>query len=147
MAQEGRHGYQRPEHGIHVPHQWEFADAAARLAAIGFQTADLYKLALQLDDMTLWILSSISPITWTQIGGADSSVRRGTYSVVDVGLQTIPISPPVINAGYHIAVPYIVSEIDGQPYITLCVPVLATRQVNQFEVWAPITGDIQWAIM
>lgn len=54
---------------IHVPHNWEYADAAARTAATGFVLLDLYKLALQLDDLSLWQLTDIAPL-WQQVGAS-----------------------------------------------------------------------------
>lgn len=59
---------------IHIPHQWAYADAAERTAAVGFVSTDLHKLALQLDDMTFWVVSAIvdedTPVTWVQVGGS-----------------------------------------------------------------------------
>src|SRR5262245_346206 len=55
---------------IHIPHNWEYANAAAREAATGFVDADLKKLALQLDDSSLWILTAVDP-TWVRVGAAD----------------------------------------------------------------------------
>lgn len=66
----------------HRPYADVYADAAARLAATGFERAfgggivpfdsnDLYKKALQLDNATEWILTAITP-TWVQISGTGS---------------------------------------------------------------------------
>ena len=54
---------------IHVPHTWEFADAAAREASGDYISTDLYKFALQLDDKSLWLLTAVTP-TWKEIGKA-----------------------------------------------------------------------------
>lgn len=51
------------------PFRWIVADAAARLALPGLVIGDLNRLALQLDDNTVWLLTAISPATWAQIGG------------------------------------------------------------------------------
>lgn len=53
----------------HAPHSWEYADATARAAATGFVLADLYKLALQVDNDSLWILTATTP-TWVAVAGA-----------------------------------------------------------------------------
>jgi hypothetical protein len=53
--------------GIHIPHAYSYADATARGAASGFTSDDLYKLALQTDNNTLWILTAVTP-TWVQVG-------------------------------------------------------------------------------
>jgi hypothetical protein len=57
---------------IHAPHNWEFADAAARAAANITDPTLEKRLALQLDDMSLWLLASVSPLTWAPIGGGGS---------------------------------------------------------------------------
>lgn len=49
----------------HAVHFKEYVNQAEREAAHGFNEMDLYKIALQLDDKTLWVLSSIDPTTWT----------------------------------------------------------------------------------
>ncbi|WP_164561997.1 hypothetical protein [Nitratidesulfovibrio vulgaris] len=53
---------------VHVPHAFEYANATARTGATGFATSDLFKLALQLDDYTVWMLTAISPVSWKQVG-------------------------------------------------------------------------------
>ena len=53
---------------VHVPHAFEYANATARTGATGFATSDLFKLALQLDDYTVWMLTTISPVSWKQVG-------------------------------------------------------------------------------
>jgi len=55
---------------IHVPHAFEFANAADRIAGTGytFTSADVLKVALQLDTYSLWILTDDSPITWVGVG-------------------------------------------------------------------------------
>jgi hypothetical protein len=65
---------------VHRPYAAIYADSAARLAATGFVRAlgggvvafdstDLYKKVLQLDDASEWILTAITP-TWVQVAGA-----------------------------------------------------------------------------
>lgn len=54
---------------IHVPYQWTYADAAARGAATGFVVTDVGKLARQLDDNSLWMLTDDTPETWVAVGG------------------------------------------------------------------------------
>jgi hypothetical protein len=62
---------------VHQPYNWSYADAAARTAATGFVAADVGKLARQLDDDSLWMLTDDSPETWVQIGGTGVS---GTFT-------------------------------------------------------------------
>ena len=56
----------------HPIHNWEYADAAARIAATGFLAADQYKVALQLSDFTYWILSNYAGPTWQQTSSSGS---------------------------------------------------------------------------
>lgn len=69
---------------VHVPHAFEYADAPTRQAATGFDTKDVKKLALQLDDYSIWMLTSISPVTWNKLGGGASGattfLQTGTTS-------------------------------------------------------------------
>jgi len=53
---------------IHAPFQWVYADETEREADSGFGAADLYKVALQLDDASVWILTEVTP-TWSAVGG------------------------------------------------------------------------------
>lgn len=59
---------------IHIPHNWEYADAAARTAAVITDITLIKHLALQLDDgsgnATFWLLTGVSPATWLAVGGA-----------------------------------------------------------------------------
>lgn len=52
---------------VHTPFQWEFATAALRTDYTTTDSAELHKLALQTSDYTVWILTSLSPMTWSQI--------------------------------------------------------------------------------
>lgn len=54
---------------IHVINTWTYANSAARDAATGFTSDDVYKVAVQSDDNSIWILTDHSPITWMQVGG------------------------------------------------------------------------------
>lgn len=53
---------------VHQPFSYEYANAAARTGASGFVAADVYKLAVQTDNDTVWMLTSTAP-TWKQIDG------------------------------------------------------------------------------
>lgn len=55
---------------VHRAHNWEYADAAARVAATGMVAGDVGKLALQLDNSSLWVLTDDSPVTWASPSAA-----------------------------------------------------------------------------
>lgn len=62
-----------------IPFRWTYADATARAAASGFTSADLYSLALQLDNGTIWILTATTP-TWVAAAGSglvDPTTTKG----------------------------------------------------------------------
>lgn len=50
------HGYLTIDNGIHSPFQWVFESASARNSFSGFTENDLYKLCLQLNDNSIWML-------------------------------------------------------------------------------------------
>ena len=47
----------------HVPHSYEYVNAAARTGASGFVAGDIGKFALQTDNNSLWMLTATTP-TW-----------------------------------------------------------------------------------
>lgn len=76
------HSKQTIAQGIHGIAAFSYANQAARLAAGPFLSSDLYKVAVQLNDNSLWVLTSISPITW-QANGSQSLAQ-----VLDQGNTT-----------------------------------------------------------
>ena len=63
-----------PLNDRHAPHNYEYADATAREAAVGFVNGDIGKLALQLDDYSYWVLSATTP-AWVNV---QTSLTSGT---------------------------------------------------------------------
>jgi hypothetical protein len=55
------------EERVHSPFFRLYADSTARLADSGFVSDDVNKVALQLDDATMWRLTDESPITWATL--------------------------------------------------------------------------------
>ena len=53
----------------HVIHFREYADKNAREHAQGLDASHLHKVALQRDEDTLWLLTSINPVEWKGLGG------------------------------------------------------------------------------
>jgi hypothetical protein len=52
---------------IHVIHTYTYANQTARLAATGFVSADIGKVAYQTDNSTVWVLVGYSPILWSEL--------------------------------------------------------------------------------
>ena len=61
---------------IHQIHNWEYADETEREDETDVTAADVGKLARQLDDNTLWMLTDDSPVTWVQVGGSSVSYPK-----------------------------------------------------------------------
>ena len=74
----------------HEVHAFEFADAAARNAGTGYTFAidDEKKIALQLSDNTLWVLASISPLSWAPVAGVTGTVALGNGGTGQTSAQT-----------------------------------------------------------
>lgn len=86
---------------IHKPYAAVYADSTERLAATGFVRAegggtlpfdstDLYKIVLQLNDASEWILTAITP-TWVQVSGAGSLANDSITNslLANMATQTI----------------------------------------------------------
>lgn len=63
---------------IHTPFNWEFADAAARLAASP-DPSEVGLVCLQLDTMVSYRLTDVSPLTWVGIEGASAAAGDKNY--------------------------------------------------------------------
>ena len=72
-----RHQKQLITDGIHTPIAWKFATLTDRLnftplegsplTSVELTIDDLYRLGLQLDDDSVWMLTAVSPLTWVQL--------------------------------------------------------------------------------
>jgi hypothetical protein len=90
---------------IHRLANWEYATAAARLAATGFTADDVGKIAKQIDSGTFWELTAVTP-TWAQIGGGsnlqvDITIGTETSNEIEVTLQLQDSSGNNITSGNH----------------------------------------------
>jgi hypothetical protein len=71
---------------VHVPYIQIFADESERLAdADTYDAFDLYKKALQVDTVTEYILTSISPITWSALASGGAAV---TENLIPLGMSS-----------------------------------------------------------
>jgi hypothetical protein len=74
----------------HIVYSWTYANATARNAATGFALADLGKVAWQLDDNSLYLLTATTP-SWTLIGAM--------ASMTDVTLIDFDTAGEILIAG------------------------------------------------
>lgn len=68
----------------HAPYSFEYANAAARLGAVGLTAADVRKAAFQIDDSSSWVLTSHAPVTWVPMA-AIPDYSNATPMPEDVG--------------------------------------------------------------
>ena len=74
-----------PVDDSHFAHAWEYADETQREGASGFDSSEVGKLARQLDNNSLWMLTSTTP-TWmeiTSIAGGVNEIIKGTTAPGD----------------------------------------------------------------
>lgn len=71
---------------IHVPYNWTYANNAAMLAATGFVTGDVGKLALESDNNTLWMLTALTP-TWAAVSAAAGTLAGDVTG--SIGANTV----------------------------------------------------------
>ena len=99
---------------VHVPYAGTFANAAARTGATGLDSTQHGKLFRQLDDNSLWMLASTSPLTWKSLspdrvasagyadnaGYANNAGNAGALNGKTVGAcrSTTPIRPTMRTA-------------------------------------------------
>ncbi len=91
-----RHSQQTTADGIHTVAAYIYADEAARLAATGFTTDDLYKIAYQTSTDTLWVLIDTSPITWTELAsGSSQQLNKVEIAIIKDSSGTINVGQAV----------------------------------------------------
>lgn len=84
----------------HAIHSYEFADSAARLANNEYATTDMLRIAVQLDNNTVWMLTGITnpgagaTPAWTQVGSASATVDANS---------TIAGNPAALNTPAKLA--------------------------------------------
>ena len=64
----------------HPIHNWDFADATARLAYVPVAT-DVGKVSHQLDSNTFWLLRNYSPVVWNSIDGSGGSSGAASLEI------------------------------------------------------------------
>lgn len=116
---------------VHIPYAFSYADATAREAATGFTAADVGKLARQLDDNSLWMLTDDSPETWVQVGGTTGGAggsllyeaKRTTNLALTADTTAIDFNSVATNVGSAWASGVFTAPADGlyMIVINLCM--------------------------
>lgn len=70
---------------------WVFPTSAARLALSSLTEADLYKLGWEVDSSRAWVLTSVSPVTWTPLNLPPAIFAFAIISVAS-GVVTVKAS-------------------------------------------------------
>jgi hypothetical protein len=91
-----------PQGEIHPPHNWEFANALARTNATITNSDLVGRLALQLDERSYWILTSISPLTWEAPKADPNPHTHTAAAITDLSTDVVPEGGSG-NALYHTA--------------------------------------------
>lgn len=81
---------------IHVAHNWECANQAARLGLAGLVSGDVGKIALQLDDWSYWSLRAVNPLTWARVGGTE--LTAATTAQAETGTDDATYMTPAKTA-------------------------------------------------
>jgi len=104
---------------IHIPYQWSYADATARGAATGFVASDVGKLARQLDNNSLWMLSNHSPIVWKGVSDVLHASTHQNSGGDEVATATAAVNAiPKANASAKLDVGWVPT---GSSSTTVCI--------------------------
>lgn len=129
---------------IHIPYNWSYADATARLAATGFVAADVGKFARQLDNNTLWMLINHSPITWKQLNGGSSDTSAIHVDVANE-ISGITEKTTLANADIVVIEDSAASYVKKKAQIINVRPVFGTyAQYAASDGETTYTGTVNW---
>jgi hypothetical protein len=134
---------------VHRPYTWEYDDQTEREAASGFVPADVGKLARQLDDNSLWMLTDDDPETWTQIGGASAIYPQDVW--IPIHLFKIVTGGFTWSGTVSTAQQYNVeyfqnSPADGNAIQTTVLLKAGTYDVFVLGITANNRGIIDWSM-
>lgn len=88
-----------PAGEIHAPHNWQYADATARSAAVITDATLVGKVARQADDNSYWTLTAVSPATWTAFKAATAA---HTHEIAEVNGLTAALAGKATSTHTHI---------------------------------------------
>lgn len=134
---------------IHIIHNYEYADETARLAATGFVSADIGKVARQLDNNSWFILTATTP-TWAAITGTLPS--GGSFlGSFDANDATFPASDPAVAASRN-GHPILVFDDATDEFVVFSGVMSTDYTAGDIDVnidWVAetaTTGDVIWGI-
>lgn len=119
---------------VHTPFRWVFANAAARAAATGVTSGDINKIALQVDDGSVWRLVDSTP-TWAAFGFTvsdfiktllDDANDRAARTTLKAQRDTI----------------YITAAVDCDTLTTAGYYAVYAASCTHF----PVTGTVPWSV-
>ncbi|WP_027176446.1 pyocin knob domain-containing protein [Desulfovibrio aminophilus] len=119
---------------VHTPFRWVFANAAARAAATGITSGDINKIALQVDDGSVWRLVAATP-TWAAFG----------FTVSDY-IKTL------LDDANDTAARTTLKAQRDTIYITAAVDCDSLTTAGYYAVYAascthfPVTGTVPWSL-
>ena len=111
---------------IHSIVAFTYADEAARLAATGFVASDLYKIARQADNDYLYLLTSVSPIVWVDVGNTVAEqFNKVEIKIFKASSGTLAVGQAVRATSWDVATDHALCEL-AKADSASTLPVLAS---------------------
>jgi hypothetical protein len=131
---------------VHRPFAAAYADATARLAAVGFDgeseffATDLYKIVLQESDNTVWMLTAVTP-TWVQIAGEGSVVTDVDDLTTATGLATEMLRVAASGDELEYRTPAeVLTDIGAIPKLANIIDISSSRDLASADSAAVLTA-------
>jgi hypothetical protein len=91
---------------IHGLFSFVYTDAATRLAAVGFDTTHVGKVAWQQDNNSFWVLINLSPIQWKPFGAGYSELGLKCGKLIPGAFSGTPKKATVTFATPYLSTAY-----------------------------------------
>lgn len=122
---------------IHIPYNWEFADAAEREAAAITNPDMVGHLARQLSDDTLWLLRSVAPVTWQSVAAEAHLAVQDEGTPLTAMARTLNFAGPNVQAtvaGQIVTITILGTDISGKQD--------ADQDLTDIAALVPADGDV-----
>jgi len=97
---------------IHSIVAFTYANETLRLAATGFVASDLYKIARQLDNGFMYLLVSVSPVVWVDVGNASvEQLNKVEIKIFKASSGTLAVGQAVYAASWDVATDHALCEL------------------------------------